>query len=717
MLLRHAAFLLGWALVVWSQEQMYRFHIEQDRLGGAPDFSFLNRPLGAADRVFVLGGHFYKVGADLRPRTGDDVRLRFFGVNLCFAANFPEADDAARVARRLRRLGVNLVRLHHMDTSPDSDPANARSLLTTGPYPTLNPVAVARLRRLLDALRAEGIYVNLNLHVGYEFRPEVDRVPALPGRPRLPTQSKPLHIFYPRMVELQADYARRVIEALHLRDDPVLAMVEINNESSLVESWQRGNLEKILAGEYQVELDRQYEVYLRAKGKSREQATPADWLRFLVDRDRRYLHAVLEAVRASAGPLVPVAGTQMGYGGLLNLDSHEDLDYQDNHFYVDHYNFPNTPWDQRDWRIRDSSAVGTGLAAFLNMAVSRQADKPYTVSEFNQPWPNRQGAEIDPALAAFAAFQDWDGIVHFAYSHGRNWDQGAPNGFNLNGDWSKFANFGQSAWLFRTGAVRAGRRLVTIPVDERLRYQFADDKRVGNVAAFLHAALGYDPALALVHRVALRKGEAQGRAPEVASRTPAPPYRADTGEIVYDRDEHLLLLESSRAAGVFGFAGIGRRVKAGAVMVELSDSARGFVTLLLTPLDGRSLEDSRRMLLSLPGYTLATLAGSEPPRPQRLVPYPGTAEWWTLEPDPGFAERPSGGRDTGRPPVWMERVECYVTLRTGARRLAVYPLDGAGQRQAALPSDHVRRLSGGFRIHLQAEGQAYSPWYELVGQP
>ena len=48
-----------------------------------------------------------------------------------------------------------------------------------------------------------------------------------------------------------------------------------------------------------------------------------------------------------------------------------DLDYQDNHFYIDHYNFPHTAWDSRDWRIRDTSAVGTGMSSILNMAASR----------------------------------------------------------------------------------------------------------------------------------------------------------------------------------------------------------------------------------------------------------------------------------------------------------------------------------------------------------
>ncbi|MCS7316549.1 MAG: hypothetical protein RMI94_15565, partial [Bryobacterales bacterium] len=596
-----------------AQSRWYPFAIEQDALGGAPDFSHLNRPLEAADRVFVREGRFWRVGPDLVPGTADDERIRFFGVNLCFGANFPEPADAGRLARRLRRLGVNLVRLHHMDSQPDANPDNAGSALTRGPYPSWNTVALERLRTFLDRLKAEGIYVNVNLHVGYQFRPAVD---GLPAHPAFPNQSKPLHIFWPRMVELQAHYARGLLEGLRLRGDPVLAMVEINNESSLAREWQTGSLENVLAGEYRAELQRQWNEFLRsryglterlraawgagapegqqllpgrwsienhaparaeppepvqtelgpairvrvtaggnwvilkqtgfsleqdeqyvaevelradlgpgerrtvywdvkldvnpwrtqrgvhievgpewrryrmafaasfpmqgngrfglsierlagsaiyvrnaslrraarrslAEGESLEQgnislvsseevavtARANDYLEFLVECDRRYLNAIRDAVRAATDDLVPVTGTQMSYGGLLNLDSHRDLDYLDNHFYVDHYNFPNTAWDGRDWRIRDASAVGSGLQAFLGMAVARAFDRPYTVSEFNQPWPNRQGAEIVPALAAYAAFQDWDGLVHFAYEHARTWDAGVPHGFNLNGDW------------------------------------------------------------------------------------------------------------------------------------------------------------------------------------------------------------------------------------------------------------------------------------------
>ena len=77
---------------------------------------------------------------------------------------------------------MNLVRLHHMDSSPTRTPSNAGSLLTTGPYPTLNTVAVARLRRFLNALHAEGIYANLNLHVGYNSGPRWTAFPRIRRR-------------------------------------------------------------------------------------------------------------------------------------------------------------------------------------------------------------------------------------------------------------------------------------------------------------------------------------------------------------------------------------------------------------------------------------------------------------------------------------------------------------------------------------------------------
>jgi hypothetical protein len=238
----------------------YQFGIDQDRVAGAPDFSFLNQPITAADRVFVRNGRFYRIGPDLTPNTDDDSRVRFFGVNFAFGANFPESKDAVRIARRLRRLGVNLVRLHHMDTQPDAQAANAGSILTQGAFPTLNQVSVARLRAFLDACKAEGVYIDLNLHVGYTFRAGIDGVPVT-----APSYSKPVHILYPKMVELEQHFARSLISALALADDPVLALVEINNEDSLLYSWQTNGFETAFTGVYAADLAEQWNRSLRAR--------------------------------------------------------------------------------------------------------------------------------------------------------------------------------------------------------------------------------------------------------------------------------------------------------------------------------------------------------------------------------------------------------------------------------------------------------------------
>jgi hypothetical protein len=64
----------------------------------------------AADgpRIVARDGHFF-VGK---------ARMKVWGVNFCFGANFPTHADAERIASRLEAFGVNSVRLHHMDSQP-----------------------------------------------------------------------------------------------------------------------------------------------------------------------------------------------------------------------------------------------------------------------------------------------------------------------------------------------------------------------------------------------------------------------------------------------------------------------------------------------------------------------------------------------------------------------------------------------------------------------
>jgi hypothetical protein len=143
-------------------------------------------------------------------------------------------------------------------------------------------------------------------------------------------------------------------------------------------------------------------------------------------------------------------------------------------------------------------------------------------------------------------------------------------------------------------------------------------------------------------------------------------------------------------------------ILAGAVRVQLASG--DFAAVLATSLDGKPLSESARILISTPGYTLGTVRGSNPPKRQNFMPYPGTTDWYTLEADqPG---KPTGLLNAG-PPAWIERVESIVTLHSNAKHVTVYPLDGAGSRMKPVA---VKTVDGGFEIHLNAD----APWYEVV---
>jgi hypothetical protein len=200
---------------------------------GLVDLSALNhRPAGSRGAVTVRDGHFVL--------SGSDERIRFLGVALTFAAAFPEPDVAQAMARRFARLGINAVRIHYIDGGTAGrfgrhsiwDPASPN-------VPRLDPAQLARLDRLLAALREQGIYYNLNLKVGRVFGAE-DGLPAdYLGEPTRQI-TKSFDLVDPQLISLQRQYASDLLShvnpytGLAYARDPAVLAVELNNENSLL---------------------------------------------------------------------------------------------------------------------------------------------------------------------------------------------------------------------------------------------------------------------------------------------------------------------------------------------------------------------------------------------------------------------------------------------------------------------------------------------------
>ena len=197
---------------------------------GPADVSFLlEAPAGGSGFVRVRNGHLAR---------GDGRRLRLWGVNLTGAATLPPKEDAPRLASLLAGRGVNAVRLHFLDLD-----APAGLLAVGTDSRSLDTSMLDRLDFFIAELKKRGIYTNLNLNVGRNYKPgDGVRDYELLGF------AKALTYFDPRLLELQQEYARATAHAPQpytgneYRHEPAVAIVELVNENSLVESWFSGRL-------------------------------------------------------------------------------------------------------------------------------------------------------------------------------------------------------------------------------------------------------------------------------------------------------------------------------------------------------------------------------------------------------------------------------------------------------------------------------------------
>jgi hypothetical protein len=65
---------------------------------------------------------------------------------------------------------------------------------------------------------------------------------------------------------------------------------------------------------------------------------------------------------------------------------------------------------------RNTPVVNDPLhSTVVKLTRSAFAGKPFLVSEVNHPRPNEFLSEMIPILAAYSAFQDWDGVFFYSF--------------------------------------------------------------------------------------------------------------------------------------------------------------------------------------------------------------------------------------------------------------------------------------------------------------
>lgn len=234
------------------------------------DISWLNhKPAGKYGFVTVgPDGHFY-VGGE---------RIKFFGVNFTAASCFPTKDQAEKIAKRLAKFGINIVRFHFLDNMWGfSIFGNPGTYTTTRVF---NSEALDRLDYFIAKLKENGIYVNINLLVGRNFLPG-DGLPASINQLDWKQKQVPA-MFYQQMIELQKEYATNLLTRLnpytstYYNNEPSIAMVEILNEHGLIQGWLDGTID-ILPTEFADDLKEKWNNWLLNKYQTHSNLISSGW--------------------------------------------------------------------------------------------------------------------------------------------------------------------------------------------------------------------------------------------------------------------------------------------------------------------------------------------------------------------------------------------------------------------------------------------------------
>lgn len=580
------------------------------------------------------GKHGFLQVKDGRFAFEDGTPVRFFGVNIQAPEALPAHEQAERVAERLAQLGVDLVRLHHLD-APWAEPNIFDPTVDDTQH--LSAESLDRLDYFIAQLKQRGIYVYLDLLVHREFR----RGDQVPKYRRLEGGAKIVAQYHPRLIQLQKQYARDLLTHYNpytksrLVDEPAMALVELINESSLLLSTSHWSKTPSV---YLDELGRLWREYTAGQGvdefdpRSKRYLNHDDPLtqEFYAKLQLRYFEELQEYLR-QLGLKVPIAGSNKNVflraGGIEGWDllTNASMDFIDRHAYWDHpqggfgdlVKFHNQPLTEAVDRHNP----------LVKLSVQRVAGKPFVVSEWNVAWPNEYRAVGPMLMAAYALFQDWDGLLLFNY-------QGdlAPSRITSNFDVSTKPEL----WLQLPTVARLFHRRDVQPAQQRLGYPLMSQAVIPAPLALLH---GLEWTI---------ERSTSMREPDVPT---ASSWASDTGELRWDAAQGVVVIETANTQAVLGRLG-GRSLALRDVTVRLDTP---FACVLVTSLDDQPIGRSRHLLLT-------TVARSE---------NTGTV----------YNATRTVLRDSGTDPILMEPVVGVASFPLWEREVpAVFALDAGGRR-------------------------------------
>ena len=586
--------------------------------GSALDFSgcgLADGLCGGKGRVIATPeGHFAYAGDPGTPR-------RFYGVNLCFTAQYLPKEQVDRLLDRLVRLGYNAIRIHHYESN-----------LTTPAWKPgfdWDPARVDRLDYLMAGCAKRGLWITTDLYVS---RPVPGKQIGLSDNTFDADRFKILIPVYEPAYQDWAAFARKFLDRVNpytgkrVAEEPALAWISVINEPPIgsgiarkmpewIAVWNKwlasrypdraalaaalGDLrdnENPTAGTVAPPAD--------AKGGTRRslicQAFLADTETAMIERMRKFLReelkcpALLTDMNCSGPAVVPLQAARAGF------------DYVDDHFYVDHPvgGFHPPTFSSSLNPIRD------GAPGAFRSATVRLWGKPLVVSEFNYAGPGCFRSVGAMLTGAMAALQDWDALWRFAYSH-KDSTPFTPEPidyFNLANDPLQQASDRAAVLLYLRRDLKTASHRVAVVMPRAVlqhpssRLSVAGTEWLGwitRIGSLVVEKEDQAPRDAIA--IPLGSGADQTAVAALLRESKIPfggendAIRSETGEIVIDKKKGLMCIDTPRTAG--GYADPGLEIAAPTAGVKIGGITQG-ATVFVSSLDANPIRGSARLLVT-----------------------------------------------------------------------------------------------------------------------
>lgn len=682
----------------------------------AIDLRFLNER-EAGEHGFIAA----KDGRFVYGQSGEAIRF--------WAVNGPAAksrEEMRREARQLAKYGVNLVRLH----TPLFDKRGE-----------VDPKKIQRAFDVVDAMKEQGIYTHFSIYFPLWFDPpaDLDWLQGYDGK----SHAFATLYFNPKFHEKYRSWWKSLLTTpspntgRRLIDEPAVFGAELINEDSLFfwtfsdknipdpqlrileeqfGSWLQkkyGNLDKALAAWNGPKLKRDVPLDGRVAFRTLWDISHSrglrdqDTTRFLFETQQRFYQQSYEYLRELGFKGLITASNwstaSPEYFGPLEKLSYATGDFIDRHGYFGCRNQGQfSEWSIRDGHtfadrsaLRFESEESGKPASFVHPVMDPSYDnKPSMISETTWTRPNRYRGEAPLYLAAFAALQDSDCIVHFA-KDGIDWSV-KPNYFMQ--PWTltaptQFGQFPAAALLYRRGLVKPGEVMaeVTLGVEDLLKLQGTplpqdaalDELRLKDVPTGSNLTPG-QRIHPLIHyvgqtRVAFASAKTKRTSEPVGVKLKSlesyidldsKRVRSSSGQLQLDWGQGILTIDAPAAQGASGNLGSAKEISLSSITIACPlDLAH----IIVVSLDDQPLATSKRMLLQV----------------------------MTEEKPTGFRTESAGDRkhrilSIGQDPWLVRRIAGNVHFhRPDAKDLQVCALDVFGKRMPEhepLPADRLQLL-------------------------